>query len=335
MSRVKRKRSGGAKPSQSERSTAGARFQLALCRKLYEHMERPAPWTSEEQERWRAKLVDFEALDGDLGVAWDWMLPQGRQDWDLLASYMDQVMALASEYTILQKAMERLDGPGSHLPALFWRIVQTMEMERNSPRRGEELQQRKRLLKEARSVRAALSKANASFRSLAISTRDKRDLCVAWLPTDFEPAYDWVDAQIRLLFEANDTLNGCLDTLEKTEHYLWGPVATQTITNPKVDTFSVQQLFYIVKEMVGDRRWKPMYMMMDAMAAIMGFENPFELDSLRESWKSLRGDPRYEIGFQKAVELRRQKFRDAFLNYVANSQADGIFPENEEGSSDL
>lgn len=76
--------------------------------------------------------------------------------------------------------------------------------------------------------------------------------------------------------------HGCLDTLEKTEHYLWGPIAKQTVTNPKVDAFSVQQLFFIAKQMLGDRRWIPMYMMMDAVAAVMGFKNPYQLESKGE-----------------------------------------------------
>jgi hypothetical protein len=310
--------------------TAQSRFEsmLARGRNPYKGIVTSACWTTTEQKQWHAKLTNIDLVDDDTDLAWSWILPRSSHEQKHFSSCADQVMELAAQYPLLQKMMQRLDGPAVHLPALFWRIVQTLEMEHDANRRDEQLQQRRRLLKDANAIRAALSKASANYENLVLATRDNRDLCVAWVTANGGRADAWVDLQIRRLLDANENLKNCLQTLEDAEQNLWGPIANQTISNSKIDTYSVHQLFYIAKTMLGDRRWGPMYMMMDAVSAVLGFTNPYGLDGLKERWKELRKNPRdFESLFNQAIERRRMEYLIHFHNAIMAAQANGVLPE--------
>lgn len=285
-------------------------------------------WTVDEQQVWRERLTETAQLDNAVCAAWDWMLPLEPEAQNLFKSYAHQVMDRASKDTKLQKAIEQLNGPASHLPAFFWRIVQTLEMERNSSQRDSELWQRKLLLRRAKTVIKGLSKVNDNYHNLVIATRERRDLCIAWTPTVLA-AQEGFDNLIWRLLETNETLNTCLHSIEEAERYFWKPLAKQAITAHKLEAYSVQQLFYIAKEMHGNRRWISMFTVMDAVASVLGYENPFDLPNLKEGWKALRANPLgYEQRFKEAIERRRMEYQMELRNVITRLHLDGILTDD-------
>src|ERR1700722_6763959 len=96
-----------------------------------------------------------------------------------------------------------------------------------------------------------------------------------------QPEY-WVNAQIERMLDTHSELRKAAAVLEEAEKYFWGRIANQVVSTRKVDDYSVQLLFYISSVMFGERLWKSVVILMDAVAKTLGYTNPFNSDSLRE-----------------------------------------------------
>lgn len=263
--------------------------------------------------------MDFYALTAQDLVDWGWLMPHGPEQKMLYENCAGKVLEKAvnvkgtaderQSALQLQKEIQRLDGDKACIPAFYWGIIQTLNFERNSQCRRDDELEKEEPLERLTSITDDLRDVLIRFNRLIVDTDKERRLLIDQFRGDQFEVEQLFELRLNHFGGISSKLRDAIGELESQVYfYGWQP-ASRRVRPQAVDKYSVQFLFAIASEMFGDRRWEAVFTIMDVMAPILGYTNPFTLESEKESWKYLRRKPNnYEQHFRNAITRHRLDF---------------------------
>jgi hypothetical protein len=209
---------------------------------------------------------------------------------------------------------------------LLWRIWVSVEFEKDHPKRGEKLQRRKEAFLEISRICKSLAETTKRQTNVINYLRNNREECSVLLQeSEYEqPAEACVDDQIDSMTQVGRSLDECALLIDKSIKGFWPPLIPQPVTEKRLDTFSFYLTIHIAQLMLGCSQlqsmqilWKPITTLMNAVASIQGYKDPFNAEKLLADFKTLqKGHSDYAERWDNFIDKKRMRYVEEFNRYL-------------------
>lgn len=268
-------------------------------------------WSKEKLLTWKRKLTDLCSVSKEADEDWTWVLytKDGVLHPDTLEANAEELLKFAQRDWEVRAAMESLDGPCVHHPALYWSLWQAVEKldSQKYPLRTDSMEIIRHRPKEAEKIIGALKEAISALRCLSsgvgADAHHYEELDPIWLP-------GWTQSRIETMHSIQDGLGRCVDDLDEIARLLLRPLAESCLTPKQEDTKIIHELTVMVKEMTGlkDFPWQAMAILINAICKMNGQTQRFSTESLKQQ------DKYFKTHHQPLIaQLRNNRFIKNFL----------------------
>ncbi len=246
-------------------------------------------WTESDAATWLEQLTNFEIVGDEVRMKWDWIAPGWL--YEPYKSHATRLIEYALRSTELQRAIEDMAGPRVHLSGLLWLIWEYVHLDTHTTEFDEERETIRTFLARIPRINTALQKLRMKVVELRNYANERDESIAVRFARDYEPPVShFADSEVNRLSRVVDLLGELTDELEWSRCRLWKPMQPE-MTAGQVQRFTLYFLFYVVDQMKGNRYWKRVTEIMNAVSYLQGHRaDRYDAETIEEGYKAMRKD---------------------------------------------